>query len=170
MTFGWLFNFSLSTCHHWLRTKNTNLLKFRPSWFIFSLSSLFSLYKLVQAGTSANKRFVEILMHSRRRFPFLCCSLGLHCKRWWWWHYQFWWSWGHRGGLSTSKKKVTSSVLYASGLRIVLCLYVNKFLPNPCKPIMRVWVWGGYLTLYPYPYPSDPYPLTHVGFQTHDKH
>ena len=57
---------------HWSRTKNSNLLKSGPSWLTFSLLRW---YKLVQAGTSAKKKVVGMLM----QFSINLCSLpSLH--------------------------------------------------------------------------------------------
>ena len=41
---------------------------------------------------------------------------------------------------------------------------------KPTKPTWRVWVLNGRLKLDPYPYPSNPYPHTHVGLRTRDVH
>ena len=47
---------------------------------------------------------------------------------------------------------------------------LNKTNLKPVKPVARVRVRRGYLKPDPYPYPSNPYPGTRVGFQTRAMH
>ena len=49
-------------------------------------------------------------------------------------------------------------------------LHALSTLIKPAKPASRVRVYGGYLKLYPYPYPLIPLPVTRTGLETLGKH
>jgi hypothetical protein len=55
-------------------------------------------------------------------------------------------------------------------LSLNLLLPVTSRPKKPAKPVIWVWVSNRYLKHDLYPYPSNPYPHTHVGLQTHDMH
>jgi len=107
------------------------------------------------------------------------------CTRWlcsYWWHWQVLWATsacafevGASGGARSGGGSVllliiivSTSQSLESDLTLNLLLPVPTGLKKPTKPITQVWVSNGYLKHNLYP--SNPYPHTHTGLQTHNMH